>query len=300
MKGATVAELAVSLLASHQGDSGSIPGRITPDFRMWETCRTMPFVGWFSWGSPVSPTLSFRRCSVLTSITLIGSQDLDVKSSPNLFNLTHVESSQKGSDFASMQQPMEKRRRLDMRCSCGWCILATSELRAACSIMFAEKRGSYKGQTGTRSKVAITATRTAVNWHVLYWLNCRWQLDHKKELTDEQRSTMLWRHFADACGCSSRLFQLGILNYSVFNLGTKQEISVVVVAHDSAKPRTEGCRGYWDEMAQNVLPASSRGEGGDDQIIRPLPPGSSILPETRLTSVPFALPHVLQVQMTSY
>ncbi|KAJ8889322.1 hypothetical protein PR048_008821 [Dryococelus australis] len=39
----------------------------------------------FSRGSPVSPALSFRHCSILTSIALIGSQDLYVKSRPNLF-----------------------------------------------------------------------------------------------------------------------------------------------------------------------------------------------------------------------
>ncbi|KAJ8871390.1 hypothetical protein PR048_027707 [Dryococelus australis] len=38
-------------------------------------------------GSPVSPTFSFQRCSILTSITLFGSQDISVKSRPNL--LTH-------------------------------------------------------------------------------------------------------------------------------------------------------------------------------------------------------------------
>ncbi|KAJ8898092.1 hypothetical protein PR048_003452 [Dryococelus australis] len=43
---------AVSPLASHQGDPGSILGRITPYFRMWESCRT---VSGFSRGSPVSP-----------------------------------------------------------------------------------------------------------------------------------------------------------------------------------------------------------------------------------------------------
>ncbi|KAJ8896995.1 hypothetical protein PR048_002341 [Dryococelus australis] len=74
-----------SLLASHQRDPSSFPDRVTPDFRMWESCQTMPLVGGFSRGYPVSPTLSFRRCSILTSITLIGSQDLDVKSHPNLF-----------------------------------------------------------------------------------------------------------------------------------------------------------------------------------------------------------------------
>ncbi|KAJ8892067.1 hypothetical protein PR048_004641 [Dryococelus australis] len=60
------------------------PGRVTPDFRMWEVCRTMPLVGGFSRGSLVSPALSFRRCSILTSITLIGSKVLDVKSRSDL------------------------------------------------------------------------------------------------------------------------------------------------------------------------------------------------------------------------
>ncbi|KAJ8871100.1 hypothetical protein PR048_027404 [Dryococelus australis] len=47
----------VSLLASHHGDPGSIPDRVTPDFRKWETCRTTPFVGGFSRGSPFPPPL---------------------------------------------------------------------------------------------------------------------------------------------------------------------------------------------------------------------------------------------------
>ncbi|KAJ8868714.1 hypothetical protein PR048_030253 [Dryococelus australis] len=47
------------------------------DFRKWESCRTMPLVSRFSRGSSVSPVLSFLRLSILTSITLIGSEDLD-------------------------------------------------------------------------------------------------------------------------------------------------------------------------------------------------------------------------------
>ncbi|KAJ8885219.1 hypothetical protein PR048_011415, partial [Dryococelus australis] len=42
---------AVSLLASHQGELRSIPGWVTPDFRNWESCQTMPLVGGFSQGS---------------------------------------------------------------------------------------------------------------------------------------------------------------------------------------------------------------------------------------------------------
>ncbi|KAJ8895591.1 hypothetical protein PR048_000927 [Dryococelus australis] len=56
-----------------------------PNFRKLESCRTMTLVGGFSRGSPVSPTPSFQRRSIFTSITLIGSQDLSVKSRPNLF-----------------------------------------------------------------------------------------------------------------------------------------------------------------------------------------------------------------------
>ncbi|KAJ8887045.1 hypothetical protein PR048_013260 [Dryococelus australis] len=57
------------------------------NFRIGKSCRTMPLVGGFSQGSPVSPALSLQCCSIFTSITLIGSQDLAVKSHPNV--LTH-------------------------------------------------------------------------------------------------------------------------------------------------------------------------------------------------------------------
>ncbi|KAJ8873343.1 hypothetical protein PR048_026977 [Dryococelus australis] len=63
------------------------PGQVTPDFCIWEPCRTMPLVGGSSRGSPISPTLSFRRCFILTSNTLIGTQHLDVKSRPIIFTL---------------------------------------------------------------------------------------------------------------------------------------------------------------------------------------------------------------------
>ncbi|KAJ8872610.1 hypothetical protein PR048_026216 [Dryococelus australis] len=82
----------VSLLASHQGDPGSIPDLATPDSRTWKSFRTMSLVGGFSRGSPVSPALPLRRCSMLTSLTLIGSQDLGVKSHPNLFTHSLYES----------------------------------------------------------------------------------------------------------------------------------------------------------------------------------------------------------------
>ncbi|KAJ8895361.1 hypothetical protein PR048_000693 [Dryococelus australis] len=65
------------LLASHQDDTGSIPGRVTPDFRMWESCRTIP---------------------------LVGPQYLDVKSRPNLFALTLTQFCQQGGAIMSGRQ----------------------------------------------------------------------------------------------------------------------------------------------------------------------------------------------------
>ncbi|KAJ8870874.1 hypothetical protein PR048_027175 [Dryococelus australis] len=43
----------------HLGEPGSSPAGSPPDFRMWESCRTMTQVGEFSRGSPVSPSLAF-------------------------------------------------------------------------------------------------------------------------------------------------------------------------------------------------------------------------------------------------
>ncbi|KAJ8885842.1 hypothetical protein PR048_012048 [Dryococelus australis] len=59
----------------------------SPAGSLRESCRIMPLVNGFSRGSPIYRAPSFRRCSVLTSNTLIGSQDLTLKSCSNLFTL---------------------------------------------------------------------------------------------------------------------------------------------------------------------------------------------------------------------
>ncbi|KAJ8872698.1 hypothetical protein PR048_026311 [Dryococelus australis] len=51
--------------------------------RKWESSRTVPLVGGFSRGSPVSPALSVRRRSIFTSITIIDFQDLGAFESVN-------------------------------------------------------------------------------------------------------------------------------------------------------------------------------------------------------------------------
>ncbi|KAJ8877583.1 hypothetical protein PR048_022038 [Dryococelus australis] len=56
---------AVSLLASHLGDPGSIPAGSPTDFRTWESCWTVSIV--FLGDLPFAPPLAFQRLSVLTS-----------------------------------------------------------------------------------------------------------------------------------------------------------------------------------------------------------------------------------------
>ncbi|KAJ8891850.1 hypothetical protein PR048_004404 [Dryococelus australis] len=82
--GAAVAD---RLARSHPTKTNRVqsPAGSPTDFRMWESWQTMPLVGGFSRGSHVFPVLSFRRCSIITSIILIGSQDVAVKSRPCLF-----------------------------------------------------------------------------------------------------------------------------------------------------------------------------------------------------------------------
>ncbi|KAJ8895906.1 hypothetical protein PR048_001246 [Dryococelus australis] len=83
--GATVAERLASSPPTNTTTTRiqSLAG--SPDFLSWESCRKIPLVGGFSRGSPVFLAYSFRHLSILTSITLVGFQDLAVKSSPILF-----------------------------------------------------------------------------------------------------------------------------------------------------------------------------------------------------------------------
>ncbi|KAJ8891111.1 hypothetical protein PR048_010621 [Dryococelus australis] len=67
------------VLASHQGEPGSIPGGVAPGF---SHVGIVPHDGRIFLGDLLFPrALSFRRCSTLTQITFIGSRDLAVEES---------------------------------------------------------------------------------------------------------------------------------------------------------------------------------------------------------------------------
>ncbi|KAJ8885776.1 hypothetical protein PR048_011976 [Dryococelus australis] len=73
------------------------------DFRMWESCRTMPLVGGFPRGSPISPALAFRRCSMLTSLHL----SLTLKTSIRRWTLGGWEVVEGGRAAGLKQSPTE-------------------------------------------------------------------------------------------------------------------------------------------------------------------------------------------------
>ncbi|KAJ8872383.1 hypothetical protein PR048_025987 [Dryococelus australis] len=71
-------------LASHQGELGSIPGQVTAFSQVGIVTDDAVGRRVFS-GISRFPAPSFRRRSIFTSITLIGSEELDVKRRPNIF-----------------------------------------------------------------------------------------------------------------------------------------------------------------------------------------------------------------------
>ncbi|KAJ8877428.1 hypothetical protein PR048_021882 [Dryococelus australis] len=74
VRGASVAERLARPPSTKANWAQSPTG--SPDFRKWESCRTLPLVGGSSRGAPVSLAPSFRRRTIFTSITLNGSQNL--------------------------------------------------------------------------------------------------------------------------------------------------------------------------------------------------------------------------------
>ncbi|KAJ8877587.1 hypothetical protein PR048_022042 [Dryococelus australis] len=62
----------VSLLAYHQGELSSIPGRVTACFSQWESYRTMSLVSGFSRGSPVSLASPYSPKSLSSALKTHG------------------------------------------------------------------------------------------------------------------------------------------------------------------------------------------------------------------------------------
>ncbi|KAJ8878508.1 hypothetical protein PR048_019086 [Dryococelus australis] len=73
-------DVVVSPSASHPGGPVRLPVELPPDFRMWESCWTMPLVGGSSRISPVFPPFRSGAAPFSPQYTRVGPQDLDVKS----------------------------------------------------------------------------------------------------------------------------------------------------------------------------------------------------------------------------
>ncbi|KAJ8867247.1 hypothetical protein PR048_031046 [Dryococelus australis] len=167
------------------------PAGPIPDFRLWESSRTMQLVSGFSRGSSVSSSLSFRRCSILTSVALIDSQDLAVKSRPIRSEsplYTTVGTAILLVSVSPLTALLLVHTTLDILTVLynvhRWLVIihwgrrddyASSEITEntckgspACMVFLAGKGGSYKGSTGTRYKSSIASTRRALNWRAVF------------------------------------------------------------------------------------------------------------------------------------
>ncbi|KAJ8878050.1 hypothetical protein PR048_022513 [Dryococelus australis] len=112
---------------------------------------------------PPHPALSFRRCSILTSLTLIGSEDLDGRGKrecpdkgPPASGIVQHDSHMRGSG----SEPAGDR---------AWIAVVGGEyfLRVE-----AEQHGRDKGDSATPIKCAIAAKRKAMNRRVVFWSCC--------------------------------------------------------------------------------------------------------------------------------
>ncbi|KAJ8891634.1 hypothetical protein PR048_004162 [Dryococelus australis] len=154
----------VSLLVSHLGRVQP-PARPLQDVRMWDSCRTMPLVGGFSRGSPIHTGLSFRCCSILTLVSLIGPQYLAVKSRPNLF--THSLACSLSARPAADLAPSSGRTLGGSNCSVNNKLVPTSGERADTTFRADTKLGGNAAINTLQLACLVFVTRsppTTLHW----------------------------------------------------------------------------------------------------------------------------------------
>ncbi|KAJ8865849.1 hypothetical protein PR048_033371 [Dryococelus australis] len=126
-------DVVVRVLASHQGEPGSIPRRVSQISALWETCRRMPLVGGFfsriSRSPPPPPPYILRSCAApyLPRFTHISSQCLDVETRPNLFALQYSAVERLGAGWRIVYQALIGESR-------SYTLLAGDAILGACAL----------------------------------------------------------------------------------------------------------------------------------------------------------------------
>ncbi|KAJ8878261.1 hypothetical protein PR048_018838 [Dryococelus australis] len=166
----------------------------SPDFRKWEYRRTMPLVGGFSRGSPVSPAPSFLRRSIFTSIALIGSQDLAVQSR-QIYSLTFKPRSEGAIRATLTRTPsassLLRARRDAVLCnSTQICYCSKCESRRAGTDTAPSSRTSYDGSAAWRGVVTRLAEPRKEFLHISISYSREAVPEHKKNLKASERVTV--------------------------------------------------------------------------------------------------------------
>ncbi|KAJ8874126.1 hypothetical protein PR048_024968 [Dryococelus australis] len=134
----------------------------------------------FSRGSPVSPAPSSRRRSIFTSIILIGSEDLDVKSRPDLFTLEPASSARamapvRREVLPGVQRASNTPISAGVRIEVDYDDVSFEQsdephdvLPSFLSALEAEKRGSDMDNSATSIKRTIATKLNTPNWRAVF------------------------------------------------------------------------------------------------------------------------------------
>ncbi|KAJ8874324.1 hypothetical protein PR048_025170 [Dryococelus australis] len=188
---------AVSTLASHQGESGSIPGQVTGfsqvgivlDDAVWLAgflgvlqIPPPPHSGAapYSFQSPSSALkTSLLRAAQISSLTL----RVEAESRKNEFAKLLEEHAQVVKELKKMEdEPLQSRGKGQH--VTWWCYVCRGETTLVYLELFpafeAERRGTVKGDTATRIRSTIAAKRRALNWRAVFSSCCVYPWDFQR------------------------------------------------------------------------------------------------------------------------
>ncbi|KAJ8880731.1 hypothetical protein PR048_017201 [Dryococelus australis] len=279
--GAAVAER----LACSPGFVASHPGRFTPHFRKWGSYRTMPLVGGFSRGSPVSHALSFRRCSILTSL-----QDLAVKSRPSLSTQTGTSNNRgAGGTRRVLQSFMSKHIHARCGVSCRRLMLRLVNIQKQLRVSVEQRRNERAEKTGdprenpliSRSSGTIPTCKNPDDFDDFGKLRNRnqdVQTEHQTRALANDRSSVLPLHqLIPRLHCDYRLFT---------GEGAVDVADRVFASHQDETGSIPGGVAP-GSLRVEILPDNAAGQrvfSGISQFPPPLNSGSSWWEASRLTA----------------
>ncbi|KAJ8895485.1 hypothetical protein PR048_000818 [Dryococelus australis] len=231
----------------------------SPDFRKWESCRTMPLVGGFSRGIPVSPALSFRRRSILISITLIDSQDLACSGSTSTTKVGHAYVMTESSRHTWAKKPRRhmKAERTPTTCA-GRVITAAAQLARAGKVTPRHSLELQVPATGIvdqpgkdSDKTRYVGDDTGQEIHVMRLRNAKRKVDRKQSF---QKCSIAVNSAALQTANSQGIPQYDVARSLLYTLGAPCRLRKLnTFRHSLASSKGPITRVMWRQLSSYVL-----------------------------------------------